>query len=121
MKSEPAQAKKKACPQRAVRKPWREMNRKQRREMQRKIQSEDLSLEVVNPDAAGIDIGNEVHYVAVPANRNHEPVRRFGCTTAELKALADWLKQCRIRTVAMQSTRVYWIAVFDYASHCTSS
>jgi len=89
------------------------MNRKQRREMQRKIQSEELSLEVVHPDAAGIDIGNEVHYVAVPSNRSSEPVRRFGCTTAELKAMADWLKQCRIRTIAMQSTGVYWIAVFD--------
>jgi len=46
---------------------WREMNRKQRREMMRKIQSEDLSLEVVHPDAAGIDIGNESHYVACTA------------------------------------------------------
>ena len=89
------------------------MNRKQRREMQRKIQSEELSLEVVHPDAAGIDIGNEVHYVAVPSNRSSEPVRHFGCTTAELKAMANWLKQCGIRTIAMQSTGVYWIAVFD--------
>ena len=89
------------------------MNRKQRREMMRKIQSEDLSLEVVHPDAAGIDIGNESHYVAVPPTRDSQPVRRFGCTTAELKAMADWLKQCGIRTIAMQSTGVYWIAVYD--------
>jgi transposase len=89
------------------------MNRKQRREMQRKIQSQDLNLEVVHPNAAGIDIGNEVHYVAVPPNRSSEAVRRFGCTTAELRAMADWLKQCGIQTVAMQSTGVYWIAVFD--------
>jgi transposase len=89
------------------------MNRKQRREMIRKIQSEDLSLEVVHPDAAGIDIGNESHYVAVPPTRDSQPVRRFGCTTAELKAMADWLKQCGIRTVALQSTGVYWIAVYD--------
>jgi transposase len=92
---------------------WQEMNRKQRREMMRKIQSEDLSLEIVHPDAAGIDIGNESHYVAVPPSRDSQPVQRFGCTTAELKAMADWLKQCRIRTVAMQSTGVYWIAVYD--------
>ena len=92
---------------------WHEMNRKQRREMTRKLQSEDLSLEVINPDAAGIDIGNESHYVAVSQKRDSQPVRRFGCTTAELKAIADWLKQCGIRTVAMQSTGVYWIAVFD--------
>src|SRR5713226_283458 len=45
--------------------------------------------------------------------RNIQPVRRFGCTTAELKAMADWLEQCGIRTVAMQSTSVYWIAVYD--------
>jgi transposase len=92
---------------------WLDMNRKQRREMIRKIQSEDLSLEMVHPDAAGIDIGNESHYVAVPQTRDSQPVRRFGCTTAELKAMAEWLKQCRIRTVAMQSTGVYWISVYD--------
>ncbi len=92
---------------------WEEMNRKQRRELTRKIQSQDLSLEVVHPDAAGIDIGNESHYVAVPSTRDSQPVRRFGCTTGELQAMAEWLKQCRIRTVAMQSTGVYWVAVYD--------
>ena len=83
---------------------WHQMNRKQRREMMRKIQAEDLSLEVVHPHAAGIDIGNESHYVAVPSTRDEQPVRRFGCTTAELKAMAAWLKQCGISTVALQST-----------------
>jgi transposase len=92
---------------------WNKMNRKQRREMMRQIQSEDLSLEVVHPHAAGIDIGNESHYVAVPPTRDSQPVRHFGCTTVELKALAEWLKQCGIQTVAMQSTGVYWIAVYD--------
>ncbi len=92
---------------------WQQMNRKQRREMTRKIQSEDISLEVIHPDAAGIDIGNESHYVAVPPARDSQPIRRFGCTTAELKEMALWLKQCAIRTVAMQSTGVYWIAVYD--------
>ena len=92
---------------------WHEMNRKQRLETMRKIQSEDLSLEMVHPDAAGIDIGNETHYVAVPPRRDSQRVRRFGCTTAELKAMAEWLKQCRIQTIAMQSTGVYWIAVYD--------
>jgi len=92
---------------------WSEMNRKQRREMVRKIQSEDLSLQVVHGDAAGIDIGNESHYVAVPPSRDSKPIRCFGCTTGELKAMADWLKQCRIDTVALQSTGVYWIAVYD--------
>src|SRR5712691_10055470 len=112
MKAKPQEKTKKAtC--RPTPGPWHAMNRKQRREAMRKIQAEDLSLEVVHPDAAGIDIGNESHYVAVPPTRDSEPVRRFGCTTAELKAMADWLKQCGIRTVAMQSTGVYWIAVYD--------
>jgi hypothetical protein len=79
---------------------WHEMNRKQRREMTRQIQSEDLSLEVIHPDAAGIDIGNESHYVAVPPSRDSQSVREFGCTTAELKAMAAWLKQCRDSTSA---------------------
>src|SRR5229473_6103818 len=92
---------------------WQEMNRRQRRETMRKIQSEDLSLDVIHRNAAGIDIGNESHYVAVPPSRDSQPVRCFGCTTAELKKMAEWLTQCGIRTVAMQSTGVYWIAVYD--------
>jgi transposase len=92
---------------------WHQMNRKQRRQMERRIQSADLSLQVVHPHAAGIDIGNETHYVAVPPDRDSQPVRCFGCVTAELRAMADWLKQCGIRTVAMQSTGVYWIPVYD--------
>jgi transposase len=112
MKSKPQEKTKKA-PCRPTQGHWHEMNRKQRRETMRRIQSDDLSLEVVHPDAAGIDIGNESHYVAVPPTRDTESVRRFGCTTAELKAMAGWLKQCGIRTVAMQSTGVYWIAVYD--------
>jgi len=112
MKSKPKEKNRKATDHRTQRH-WHEMNRKQRRETMRKIQSEDLSLEVVHPDAAGIDIGNESHYAAVPPSRDNQPVRRFGCTTAELKAMAAWLKQCAIRTVAMQSTGVYWIAVYD--------
>jgi transposase len=89
------------------------MNRKQRRETMRKIQSDSLTLQVVHPNAAGIDMGNESHYVAVPPDRDSQPVRRFGCTTAELKAMAAWLDQGGIRTVAMPSTGVYWIAVSD--------
>src|SRR5205807_10203080 len=92
---------------------WHEMNRKQRREMMRQIQSEDLRLEVIHPDAAGIDIGNESHYVAVPPSRDSQPVRRFGCTAAQLKAMAAWLRQSGIRTVAMHCTGVCWLAVDD--------
>ena len=110
MKSQPQEKNKKATDHPSQRQ-WHEMNCKQRRETMRKMESQDLSLEVVHPDAAGIDIGNESHYAAVPPSRDSQPVRRFGCTTAELKAMAAWLKQCGIRTVAMQSTGVYWVAV----------
>ena len=72
---------------------WQQMNRKQRREMTRKIQSEDIRLEVVHCDAAGIDIGNESHYVAVPPSRDNQPVRCFGCTTSKLIS-SLWI--CRI-------------------------
>src|SRR5215469_14065402 len=112
MKSKPQEKNKKAIDH-PTQHHWHEMNRKQRREMMRKIQSPDLSLEVIHPDAAGIDIGNESHYAAVPPSGDSQPVRRFGCTTAELKAMAAWLKRCGIRTVAMQSTGVYWVAVYD--------
>jgi transposase len=84
MKSKRPQKNKKAiC--RPTQNNWHQMNRKQRREMTRKIQSEDLSLEVVHPHGAGMDIGNESHYLALPPTRDRQPVRRFGCATSELK------------------------------------
>jgi transposase len=65
------------------------------------------------PDAAGIDIGAEEVYVAVPPDRDEESVRRFSSFSGALRALADWLTKCRIRTVAMESTGVYWIPLFE--------
>ena len=58
-------------------------------------------------------MGNESHFVAVPADRDANPVREFGCWTAALNEMAEWLKSCRIDTVAMQATGVYWIALYD--------
>lgn len=87
------------------------MNRKQRRELQQRLYAADPGLEVVHPDAAGIDVGNASHFVAVPPGRDEEPVREFGSWTADLRGMAEWLKRCGIRTVAMQSTGVYWVAV----------
>jgi transposase len=86
------------------------MNRKQRRELKRQINSEASTLEVVHPNAAGIDIGNESHFVAIPPDRDPVPIREFGSWTADLYAMASWLKDHGIQTVAMQSTGVYWIA-----------
>ena len=68
---------------------------------------------VMQPDAAGIDIGATEIYVAVPSDRDAEPVRCFESFTPDLIALADWLQACRIRTVAMESTGVFWIPLFQ--------
>lgn len=68
---------------------------------------------MINPDAAGIDIGHREHWCAVPADRDATPVRRFGTFTEDLGRLADWLKSCGIKTVAMESTGVYWIPAFQ--------
>jgi len=87
------------------------LNRQERRELQAKLNASDPGLEIVHPDAAGIDVGNESHFVAVPVGRDPHPVREFGSWTADVQRMAAWLKSCGIRTVAMQSTGVYWIAV----------
>jgi transposase len=70
-------------------------------------------LTVVNPNAAGIDLGADYHWVSIPEGRDTVSIRRFGCFTADLHELANWLKQCKIETVAMEATGVYWIAVFQ--------
>jgi transposase len=71
------------------------------------------SLPVIEPNAAGIDIGATQVFVAVPADRDPEPVRCFPTFTVDLERLADWLERCQIRTVAMESTGVYWIPLFQ--------
>jgi transposase len=89
------------------------LNRKQRRELERKLSAEDPGLEIVNRNVAGIDVGNESHFVAVAPGRDPQPVQEFGSWTADLERMADWLKTCGIETVVMQSTGVYWIALYD--------
>ncbi len=69
--------------------------------------------ERLNWDAAGIDLGATSHFVAVPVDRDAPSVREFPAFTADLERLADWLAQCHIRTVAMESTGVYWIPLFE--------
>jgi transposase len=69
--------------------------------------------EKINPNAAGIDIGAREIFVCVPSDRDCEPVRRFGTKTADLEALAEWLKDCRIETAAMEATGIYWIGCFQ--------
>jgi transposase len=69
--------------------------------------------EVVFPNAAGIDVGASSHWVAVPKHAADEPVREFGTMTDDLNAMADWLLACGVDTVALESTGVYWIPIYE--------
>jgi len=84
---------------------------KQKRQM--KIKVKVNALEQINPNAAGIDIGAEEIYVAVPPDRDTESVRSFPTFTADLRRLVEWLKACRIETVAMEATGVYLIPLYE--------
>jgi transposase len=85
-------------PQRRHQKPWA---------------SDPSLLERIKPNAAGIDCGSAEHDVAVPAGRDAVPVRSFPTVTVELHRLADWLTACGVTTVAMESTGVYWIPLYE--------
>ncbi len=80
---------------------------------QRKRPTTQSAITLTHPNAAGIDIGSVAHFVAVPPDRDDEPVREFACFTADLHRLADWLDACGVDTVAMESTGVYWIALYE--------
>jgi transposase len=71
------------------------------------------SLPLLNPNAAGLDIGSAEIWVCVPADRDPQPVRKFSTYTPDLYALTAWLKACRIESVVMESTGVYWIPVYE--------
>jgi len=70
-------------------------------------------LPLVHPNAAGIDLGAKEHVVAVPCNRDPRPVRTFQAFTPDLHELAAWLKSCGIETVALESTGIYWISLYE--------
>ncbi len=78
-----------------------------------KVSELQKQLQHVNLNAAGIDVGSDRHLVAVPEGRDEVAVREFGAFTADLHALANWLSKCGVTTVAMESTGVYWIPVFE--------
>jgi len=67
----------------------------------------------IHPRAAAIDVGAKMHVAAVGPDRASEPVRTFGTFTDDLHRLADWFQECGIETIAMESTGVYWIPVFE--------
>ena len=88
-------------------------NRKQTRKRQQPIWTDNPGLDEVHSDAAGIEVGNNEHYVAIAPEKTSQPVQRFGCFTGDLHRLAQFLKTHGIRSVAMQSTGVYWIPLYD--------
>ena len=75
------------------------------------VQSRAMS--PIHPRAAAIDVGAKMHVAAVGPDRASEPVRTFGTFTDDLNRLADWFQECGIETIAMESTGVYWIPVFE--------
>ena len=79
----------------------------------RKRPTTQAAISLTHPNAAGIDIGSASHFVAVPPDRDDVPVREFPCFTVDLHRLADWLDACGVDTVAMESTGVYWIPLFE--------
>lgn len=75
--------------------------------------SKKTRLTLTHPNAAGIDIGSGSHFCAVPPDRDDDPVREFKSYTVDLERLASWLKECGVDIVAMESTGVYWIPLFE--------
>lgn len=90
-----------------------QLNRTERRQVQQLVSAGDPKLEVVHPDAGAIDAGSKSHFAAVPAGRDPEKrtVREFGAWTSDLGRMAEWFKLCGVKTIVLQSTGVYWIAI----------
>jgi len=87
------------------------VSKKKSRRIRRKREAKFL--ERVHLNAAGVDIGSASHWVAVPEDRDDQPVREFKSFTPDLHALVDWLDVCGVETVAMESTGVYWVPLFE--------
>jgi transposase len=85
--------------------------RRKKNKATKKVHFESLPL--IHPHAAGIDVGSKEHLVAVPPDRDPQPVRTFQAFTPDLHELAAWLKRCSIETVALESTGIYWISLYE--------
>jgi transposase len=83
------------------------------RKLAAKPKAPQAPLRITYPNAAGIDVGCAAHFVSVPPDRDDFPVREFPSFTDDLHAVADWLTKCGVDTVAMESTGVYWIPLFE--------
>lgn len=86
----------------------------QKKKTRKQKDSSFVPMPVVNPHAAGIDVGDTLHAVAVPKDRDELPVRNFGTMSCDIDEIALWLEKCGIETIAMESTGVYWKPLFNY-------
>jgi len=93
---------------------WQKMNQKQRKQLFRRVSVEDPGLDVIHPNAAGIDVGNASHFVAISPKRDSQPVREFPCFTEHLRRLLQ-----EVEEVVMESTAQYWRPVWA-AGRCVS-
>jgi transposase len=73
---------------------------------------EKKAFPIIHPNAAGIDISSKEHYVAVDPNTNDQPIKAFGSYTDDLDTMVNWLKECKVDTIAMEATGIYWISLF---------
>jgi Transposase len=85
--------------------------RRKKNKATKKVHFESLPL--IHPNAAEIDVGSKEHLVAVPLDRDPQPVRTFQAFTPDLYELAAWLKRCGIETVALESTGIYWLSLYE--------
>lgn len=86
------------------------------RKKQSAKKSSPSQLQKINPHAAGIDLGAREHWVCVPSEATEKNIRAFGCSTPDLLTLADWLEECGVTSVALESTGVEWIPLFQILS-----
>jgi len=89
------------------------MKHKNRRAKDQKVSVINNDLELVEPDAAAVDVGSRSHWVAVNGQRDPNPVREFGTFTSDLASLANWLAQCEAKSVVMEATGVYWVSLYE--------
>ena len=89
------------------------MKRKSRRAKDQKVSPINEDLELIEADAAAVDVGSRSHWVAVNPQRDPNPVREFGTFTTDLMSLVDWLAQCGAKSVVMEATGVYWVSLYE--------
>jgi len=99
--------------QTAAPKPSRKSKRRRAAKAPKRYADPTQGLQIANPNAAAIDVGCAGHWVAVRPDRVEQCTRSFGCCTADLNELADWLKQCDAQTVVMEATGNYWVVLYD--------